>query len=115
MPALFNLRTLEWDGWLYGLLAGIIGGGSAAVVNSAAIATVAPDVVMRGGFYKIVIAVFVFGALKDAFLYLTKAPLPAVKTVETVKTTELQPGLPMKKVETTTETTTIAPADPKKP
>ncbi len=106
---LFSISDLDWSNWLYGLFAGFIGGGSAAVVSSVAITTVAPDIIMRGGFYKIVLAVFAFNGIKDAFLYLSKAPLPPVKVVETVKTTEIRPGEPLTKIETTTEKTSLEP------
>ena len=110
MPRLLDLTDLDWGNWLYGLVAGFVGGGSSAVVSSIAITTVAPDVVMRGGFYKIVIAVFLFNGVKDTFLYLSKAPLPPVKVVETVRTVEKQ-AEPDKTTVTTVEKTTISPAE----
>lgn len=98
---------LDWSNWLYGLFAGAIGGGSAAV--SSGVSAVLTDPHLAGSFslLKLMGTTFIVSFFLSAFFYLKQNPLPTkiVKTVETVE----HKHFPEATVTTTVEkTSTIA-------
>lgn len=83
------LKDVDWENWIYGLLAGAIGGGSAAVTGAFAAATVDSHFALgTKDNLKLMGAVFAVSAAKDFFLYLKQNPLPKwrITTVETTTT-----------------------------
>lgn len=78
----FLAGSMDWGSWLYGLFAGAIGGGSAAVTGGfAAMAVDSKDFGMgTANSFKLMGMMFVFSAVKDAMLYLKQNPLPPIVT-----------------------------------
>jgi len=107
--------TLDWRNWAYGIGAGFIGGGANAVVGGVVINLVdAKDFnIYTLKFYVMVGMMFVGNGMMSMLAFLAQHPLPTVKTVTTVETTEKQP--PSTVVVTKVEETVIKPADPLKP
>src|SRR6185295_3271511 len=107
--------TLDWDNWGYGIFAGFIGGGANAVTGGVVINMVdGKDFnIYTPKFYIMVGLMFAGNGLMSMLMFLAQHPLPAVKTVTTVETTEKHP--PSTTVVTKVEETVIKPADPLKP
>lgn len=102
------LQNLDWDNWTRGLVAALVGGGSAAVVGGFAFMVTDPSHAEWGRLFKSMMMIFGYSALKDAFLYLKQNPLPKVITVTTTETTTRQndpPAIVTTKVEETKVTT----------
>lgn len=71
-------RILEWKSWLYGLFAGVIGGGATALSGMTAGAVFgAADFTPRQ-----VASIFIGGAIASASMYLKQSPLPKVVEVD---------------------------------
>jgi len=105
--------NLDWSNWFYGLLAGMIGGGSSAFTSGISASAIDPTTFAFGSSksVKLMVAMFVWNAVLAAFLYLKQNPLPKVKTVTTVETTErISPKVA---VVTTVEQTKVTEDDPK--
>jgi hypothetical protein len=101
---------LDWSSWVYGLFAGIIGGGSSAVVSGITVALQDPKdySLQSGNFYWLVLSVFCANGAMSAFLYLKQSPLPPIVTVTTVKeTTAISTPSEAKMVETTVQKTEV--------
>lgn len=98
--------SLDWDNWIYGAVAGFIGGGSGAAASGLALMIVDPNdfSIYTRKLYQVAGAVFVVNGIKDMFLYLKQNPMPKVKTVTTVQSTEKVDGA---KVVTTVEQTKV--------
>lgn len=104
MPALSQLigtvdgdwHNLDWDNWLYGLVAGFIGGGSSAVVSGFVVGIQDPKDYNFANrkFYTLISSVFVASGLLNMFAYLKQHPLPD-KTVITMERTEHTENPPM--------------------
>jgi hypothetical protein len=80
---------LDWQNWLYGLWAAVIGGASNSVVAGLGLNLMDPmDFNAREPrFWFMVGGLFGLGAVKDFFIYLAQHPAPAFKTTtETVGT-----------------------------
>lgn len=107
------LSHLDWESWLYGLFAGMIGGGSTAVTGALAASAIDSRDFGFGTArsMKLMGAMFLMSAGKDMFLYLKQNPLPKVITVTTVETTEKL--TPKATVVTTIEQTKVEPVIPK--
>jgi len=100
-----NLLQLNWEGWFYGLMNGIIGGaatGGSAWVGMATAKSAGVDVPTLN--WKALGVICVSGALTNLFFYLKQSPLPAIVTAE--KTTQTV---------TSERTVTTQPAEPEKP
>ena len=116
LPPNLNLLPgkLDWSSWFYGLVAGIIGGGSSAVVSGITVALQDPKDygLQNGKFYWLVLSVFCANGLMSAFLYLKQSPLPPVVTVTTVKeTTATTSPSASTMVETTVQKTEVKPPE----
>lgn len=100
-------QQLDWSNWLYGLFAGMIGGGSTAVTGALAASAIDSHDFGLGTArsFKLMAAMFAMSAAKDMFLYLKQNPLPKVVTVTTVETT--QQMTPKSTVVTTVEQTKV--------
>lgn len=83
-------QQLDWSNWLYGLFAGMIGGGATAVTGALAASAIDSNDFGFGTSrsVKLMAAMFLMSALKDTCLYLKQNPLPKIITVTTVQTTE---------------------------
>src|SRR5690242_15215059 len=109
--------NLAWDNWLYGLLAGFIGGGSGALSSGVGVMVVDPkdfNLDHLSLVFKVMFVTFILAGLTPFFAYLHQSPLPKVKTVTTVETVEKVSSTPPKTVTTKVETTELAPGDVKK-
>ena len=119
MPTLFNgfWSNLDWDNWIYGLVAGFLGGGSGAVISGVVVSVNDPSHYnfATKGFYVLVMSVFVANGLLNFFGYLHQNPLPKAKVVTTTKVIESLAPVPSKTVEKTVEKTEVVPSDPKPP
>lgn len=104
--------SLDWDQWLYGLIAGFLGGGSGAVVSGIVVSVNDPghyNFASRS-FYVLVFSVFLANGLLQFFGFLHQNPLPKAKVVTTVETVE-KPK-PTTTVTTTVEKTEVVPNPP---
>lgn len=101
-------RTLAWGQWLYGLFSAAIGGGAGAVTAGLTMPSIDPDHFAAGShrWLMAVLWMFIGSAAVPFFAYLKQKPLPDKIIVETVKTTEVPEGVPIK-VERTVESTTV--------
>lgn len=90
------LTGMDWSGWLYGLLAGAIGGGATAVYGAMAATMVDSSDFAFGSpkSLKLMGMMFAMSFIKDAALYLKQNPMPKVVTVTTVETVERQKNPP---------------------
>lgn len=109
-----GIGRLDWDGWLYGLLAGFIGGGSGAL--SSGLGTMIGDptdfnIAHPALLLKVMAWTFLFAGLTPFFAYLHQSPLPPVKTVTTTAVVEDQPGATKM---TTVQETKLTPQEEKK-
>jgi hypothetical protein len=102
---------LDWQHWLYGLVAAGIGGGAGAVVTAGSANVVLPNTVnLDEGFHTMMLLFkvsFIAHALISVAFYLQKSPLPAIE--ETTKATvslTTQEGQPPKVTSTVVETRT---------
>lgn len=102
---------LQWETWVYGLVAGFVGGGANAVVASVTVSAIAPDkfnfTTQLHNFLMLIGITFLASGLLSAMAYLAKSPLPPVVTT-VVKQQDIAPtpqgGVSIKTVETTKET-----------
>jgi len=87
--------NLDWDHWLYGLLAGFLGGGAGAVVSGVVVSVRDPARYnfSSSGFYILVLSIFVANGLLNFFSYLHQNPLPAVRVVTTTETVNKTPPI----------------------
>lgn len=101
------INDLDWGSWLYGLFAGMIGGGATAMTGALAASAIDGTDFAIGSMrsFKLMAAMFAMSAAKDMFLYLKQNPLPKVVTVTTVETT--QQLTPKSTVVTTVERTKV--------
>jgi len=103
---------LNWDGWLYGLGAALIGGGASAVAAGMAEGVVDPGHADIHHLLALMGTTFVIAGAISAFAYLSKSPLPSQEptTVEVKTTTQ-----PSESTQTTTTkvTTGAQPQEPK--
>lgn len=79
-------ENLDWGNWIYGLTAAIIGGGSTAVVTGVAVVVTDPQHASLRHLAETTAVVFLFSAVKDAFLFLKQNPLPKIITTTTTET-----------------------------
>jgi|SRR5689334_1953072 len=102
-----RLLNLDWDQWVYGLFAAFIGGGSGALSGGLGTIVVDPNdfnIQHPALLLKVMFWTFIFSGLPPFFAYLHQKPLPAVKTVTTVETTEKRKDPPAVIVTTVEET-----------
>lgn len=93
------LKTMDWQNWLTGLWAAVMGGGANAVVAGIGINVADPTHfnAQNAAFYRTVGSVFAVGAIISFFMYLKQKPVPdhiVSKTVATLtveKTVEAKP------------------------
>lgn len=79
---------LNWDAWLYGLGAALIGGGASAVAAGMAQVVVDPGHADVHHLLALMGTTFIIAGAISAFAYLSKSPLPPqVPAVVEVKTT----------------------------
>lgn len=85
------MAHLDFKGWLYGLLAAIIGGGSSSVTAAFGASFLDPEkfnLTNPGAVLKLMAIVFGLNALLSMFLYLKQSPVPQiVDEVTTVTST----------------------------
>lgn len=83
-------QQLDWSKWLYGLVAGMIGGGSTAVTGAIAVSAIDSKAFELGSVHsiKLMLVMFAFSAGKDMFLFLKQHPLPEVFVSTKVETIE---------------------------
>lgn len=100
---------LQWETWVYGLIAGFIGGGANAVIASTAVTMIAPHEFNTGAqLHNLLLLVgftFLGSGLLSAMAFLAKSPLPPLVTVTTTETT-VEPtavGVKVSEVATTTQ------------
>lgn len=103
-----RLLTLNWGVWVYGLVAGFIGGGSSAATGALAITILDPKDFnfADAKIWKAMALMFLFNGVKDTLLYLKQHPLPEVITTVTTETTTRQTDPPAI-VKTTVEEKTV--------
>lgn len=115
------IGSLDWGNWIYGLVAGFIGGGSTAVSGGLALLVIDPNDFNFSNpkLFKAMAAMFLFSGVKDMMLYLHQQPLPKIITTTTVTETSVSPGLPpgIPAVTTTkkVEQTKVEPVKPEEP
>jgi hypothetical protein len=84
-----SVFLLQWETWVYGLVAGFIGGGAQAVVASVTVTAIAPDKFNLGSqlhnFIILFCVTFVASGLLSAAAYLAKSPLPQIVTTTAVE------------------------------
>lgn len=85
---------LQWQAWIYGLFAGLIGGGASSVSSGFANMIVDPkdfNIGNGGGVHllKTMSATFIISGIIATMAYLSKSPLPQVETITTQKTLEV--------------------------
>jgi hypothetical protein len=76
-----RLKHLDFLGWLYGLFAAIVGGGSSAVTAAVAVGLIDPEKFNLShpvATLQLMLAVFVLNGLISMFLFLKQSPLPAI-------------------------------------
>ncbi len=97
---------LDWDNWLYGLIAAFIGGGASAVVAGITASGLAPNELKLGTLksFELIGMVFLFKGIIVGCAFLAQSPLPKKVTVTTVETTVENPP---KTVKTTVEETKV--------
>jgi hypothetical protein len=81
--------TLDWGGWLYGLVAAFIGGAASAVIAGGSAAVVIPGTTAKQAL-TVAGTTFVVAGVFSGMNYLAKQPLPA--KVVTTTTTETSGG-----------------------
>lgn len=98
--------TMDFNGWIRGLVGAAISGGASAVTGAIVLPALdAKDFnVYTSHFYVAIFALFLANALVSVSKFLAAAPLPSLKEVTTTiqKTTPATPETP-KVVETVTE------------
>lgn len=104
------LHNLDWENWVYGIVAGFIGGGAGAVVSGVVVSLQNPQdySLAHPKFYILVGSVFAANGLVTAAAFLKQNPLPKIITVTTTETTVKQnnpPAIVTTKVEETKVTT----------
>ncbi len=100
-----SIGNLDWSSWIYGLVAGFIGGGAGAVSAAFGLILTDPNYNMANPRKLITVMVwtFVLPGLVAGLAYLKQNPLPTeIKT--TIETTQVQQNPPAI-VKTTVETT----------
>jgi hypothetical protein len=84
---------LQWETWVYGLLAGFIGGGANAVIATFTACVIAPDKFNVGtqihNFLVLLGATFLTSGVLSAMAYLSKSPLPSIVTTTTTETEKI--------------------------
>lgn len=98
----FGFGELDWDDWVYGVVAAFIGGGASAF--SAGVATVFnhPTSIWAKEFWSIVSTTFVVAGLLSLMTFLRTKPVPEKKITATTQTIS-SPGLPTVTIETNVE------------
>lgn len=89
------MLKLNWELWLYGLLAGVIGGASTAALSWAGLGAAhaaGMDVPMLN--FKALGIVLISGAAPSFFAYLKQQPLPPIITSETTTTVTVKETKP---------------------
>lgn len=90
------LQHLDWENWLYGLWAAVIGGGSTAASGAIAVISVDPMDFNLGTskFWKVSAVMFLTGAATSFFMFLKQNPAPKIieQTKVTVTTTTTGTG-----------------------
>lgn len=109
MPSFIRL---DWSSWLYGLIAGFIGGGAGAVVSGVTASMLVPDRLAFGGgkFFVLIGVVFLAHGAISTMMYLQQNPLPKQLTVtdeSAKKTTVVEPDKTTTVDTATTKTTTF--------
>jgi hypothetical protein len=87
--------NLDWSLWFYGLFAGFIGGGAAAIVSGPVAALIAPKEINMdhpSKLFAVMLINFAFSGVISTFMYLAKHPLPDIQTVTTTTTATSGPG-----------------------
>lgn len=100
---------MDWEHWVYSLVAAFIGGGAGAVVTAGTAAILLPDKVNLGAglhtFLAFVAVSFIAHGVITVMAYLQKSPLPTIEEkVMNVKQTTKEMGQPVKTTETVVET-----------
>jgi hypothetical protein len=79
---------LDWQHWLYGLAAAVIGGGASAVTAGIGASMLAPGQFNLSGegwnVFKLVSLVFAINGMITAMAYLKQSPLPAIESSTSV-------------------------------
>lgn len=77
-----KITDLNWFGWLYGLLAGFIGGGAGAIAAGVAVTIIDPQNLgpTTSKFWTLILVVFLSNGVLNAAAYLKQSPLPAVNS-----------------------------------
>ncbi len=104
---------LDWGNWLYGLVAGFIGGGAGAVVTGVTASMLVPDRLAIGSskFFVLIGVVFLAHGCISTMMYLQQHPLPnRITLVEESKSRVVEPD---KTTVTATKTTTTVMEDKK--
>lgn len=106
--------NMDWGSWLYGLFAGGIGGGAAAVYGAMIASAVSKDLAFgSAASFKFMGLMFAMSFVKDAALYLKQKPLPDVVRETTTETVARQQYPPAVVTTTVKETEVVAaPKDP---
>ena len=90
------MLRLDWDKWIYGLVAAIVTGGASAVAGGFGASAIAPGQFnLAGGdpswnMLKLMALMFIVNGIAGAAAYLKQSPLPAIEaTVTTTQTTDV--------------------------
>lgn len=99
--------VLNWEVWLYGLFAALVGGGASAVVTMVGVNVIDPKdwnfSDHPAHMLELMFFCFIFNGIITVAGYLKNSPLPQVETTE--QTTNIQPAGEGVKIETKTTTT----------
>jgi hypothetical protein len=112
----FQLGTLDWGSWVYGLVAAFVGGGASGVVAGVVVSVKDPEHFAKdpNAFLSLVGWVFLCTGVLNFFAFLRNAPLPATKQVTTTTTTVTPSGpLTGQKVIRTEAETHVEPLEEK--
>ncbi len=105
---------LDWGNWLYGLVAGFVGGGAGAVVSGVTASMLVPDRLAIGSskFFVLIGIVFLAHGCISTMMYLQQNPLPKKITVDeaTLKSVVVDAGKTTS-TETAVKTTTTVMGD----
>ncbi len=103
------LDSMDWGGWIYGLWAAVIGGGSTAASGAVAVISVDPKDfnLETNKFWKVMMVMFAIGAATNFLSYLKQNPVPKIISKASSTTTLTGTGAgQVLHVESTKETST---------
>jgi len=88
------VTTMDWRGWLRGLIGAAISGGASAIATGLVVPVMDPDhwSFQAGKLYGLVATVFCVSAVVSIAKFLQASPLPGEKTTEMLRVTTTPSG-----------------------